>query len=137
MLTKKKLKVACAIIICDYKVLIAKRKTGEFHAGYWEFPGGKIKFREKPQDAVKREIFEELNVNVCPLEKITPVRHEYDSHIVELIPLLCTLQSSNFVPVVHDELKWIDEKFDMNINILPPDRIIWEETKTILKKYPR
>ena len=132
MSAKKKLQVVCALIVNEEKILIARRKAGQSHAGYWEFPGGKIKTSEKPQDALKREILEEFNAVIEPVQSLPPVFHEYETHIVELMPYICSIQKCPLQPTVHDEILWIDKYFNMNLPILPPDLIIWNEYKKLI-----
>ena len=56
---------ACALIDADGRVLMAQRPEGKDQAGRWEFPGGKVEAGETPEQAVRRELFEELNVEPC------------------------------------------------------------------------
>ena len=56
---------ACALIDADGRVLMAQRPDGKDYAGLWEFPGGKIEADETPEQAICRELFEELNVEPC------------------------------------------------------------------------
>ena len=59
-----KLVVACALINEQGKVLINKRPKGKDYAGYWEFPGGKVEENETPEEAIIRELKEEINIDV-------------------------------------------------------------------------
>ena len=60
--------VACALVDADNRVLIAKRPLGRHMAGLWEFPGGKIEPGERPEDALIRELAEELGIDVTELK---------------------------------------------------------------------
>lgn len=66
------------------KVLIARRKQGQHLAGYWEFPGGKISFDEDIKSALKRELSEELGINVLQSEPLTVIQHDYSDKKVLL-----------------------------------------------------
>ena len=57
--------VACALIDADGRVLIARRPEGKAMAGLWEFPGGKVEPDETPEDALIRELREELGIELC------------------------------------------------------------------------
>jgi len=62
---KTLLVAACALIDADGRVLMAQRPSGKDFAGHWEFPGGKVEPGETPEHAVRRELYEELNVEPC------------------------------------------------------------------------
>src|SRR5215216_7514028 len=79
---------ACALVDADGRVLIAERPAGKPMAGLWEFPGGKVEEGETPEDAVIRELYEELGVTVSKpcLAPLTFSSHDYlEFHI--LLPL--------------------------------------------------
>jgi 8-oxo-dGTP diphosphatase len=80
--------VACALVDADGRVLIAERPAGKTMAGLWEFPGGKVHADERPEDALIRELREELGivVNEACLAPLTFASHSYpDFHL--LMPL--------------------------------------------------
>ena len=104
-----KLVVACALINEQGKVLINKRPKGRDYAGYWEFPGGKIQENETPEQAIIREIEEEISIDInssclAPLSFST-----YNSKSLNLVLLLFIarrwkgIESANF----HTELLWV------------------------------
>jgi 8-oxo-dGTP diphosphatase len=82
---------AAALVDVDNRVLIAQRPAGKSMAGLWEFPGGKVEPGEKPEAALRRELMEELSIDVCEtcLAPFTFASHAYaDFHL--LMPLyLC------------------------------------------------
>ncbi|WP_196137181.1 8-oxo-dGTP diphosphatase MutT [Aliikangiella sp. G2MR2-5] len=78
------IRVAAAIILQDDKVLIAQRPADKHKGGYWEFPGGKIENGESPVEALKREIFEELNIHIQSARPFTTVDFEYPEKKVSL-----------------------------------------------------
>ncbi|MEM7776673.1 MAG: 8-oxo-dGTP diphosphatase MutT [Pseudomonadota bacterium] len=100
---------AAALIDDDNRVLIAKRPEGKPMAGLWEFPGGKVQPGETPENAVIRELFEELGIDVCPscVAPFTFASHSYaDFHL--LMPLyLCTQWDGAITPREGQELKWV------------------------------
>ncbi|MYZ49537.1 (deoxy)nucleoside triphosphate pyrophosphohydrolase [Propylenella binzhouense] len=100
---------ACALVDPDRRVLIAQRPEGKPMAGLWEFPGGKIEAGETPEDALIRELREELAITVespC-LAPLTFASHSYsDFHI--LMPLyVCRRWQGLPVARVHQALKWV------------------------------
>lgn len=87
-MTKLVLVVACALLDTDNRVLIAQRPQDKSMAGLWEFPGGKVEDGESPEDALIRELAEELGVNVTKpcLAPLTFASHDYESFHL-LMPL--------------------------------------------------
>lgn len=87
-MTKLVLVVACALLDTDNRVLIAQRPQDKSMAGLWEFPGGKVEDGESPEDALIRELTEELGVNVTKpcLAPLTFASHDYESFHL-LMPL--------------------------------------------------
>jgi 8-oxo-dGTP diphosphatase len=115
------IKVVCAIIEQNGKFLAARRKKGQSQAGLWEFPGGKIRDDETPQQALKREILEEMEVTIEVGNPLSACRHSYPSKNIELIPFICTLTSSPIKLNAHDAIKWVDAKTAKSLEWAPAD----------------
>ena len=101
--------VACALIDPDNRVLIAQRPEGKSLAGLWEFPGGKIEPGERPEDALIRELHEELGIDVTHacLAPFVFASHAYDDFHL-LMPLyLCRRWSGIVTAKEHQALKWV------------------------------
>ena len=100
---------ACALLDADNRVLIAQRPPGKAMAGLWEFPGGKVEPGETPEDAIIREIAEELGVNITKpcLAPLTFASFDYpDFHL--LMPLyVCRRWEGTPVAREHSALKWV------------------------------
>ena len=100
---------ACALIDADKRVLITQRPEGKPMAGLWEFPGGKVEEGETPEDAVIRELLEELAISVTQpcLAPLTFASHDYpDFHI--LMPLfVCRRWEGVPVPREAQRLRWV------------------------------
>ncbi|HEY0107042.1 MAG TPA: (deoxy)nucleoside triphosphate pyrophosphohydrolase [Rhizomicrobium sp.] len=100
---------ACALIDPDGRVLIAERPPGKAMAGLWEFPGGKVEPGERPEEALIRELGEELGIVVTEpcLAPFTFASHRYpDFHL--LMPLfVCRRWEGTPVPREHTALKWV------------------------------
>ncbi|MFO7670273.1 MAG: (deoxy)nucleoside triphosphate pyrophosphohydrolase [Bacteroidales bacterium] len=101
------IEVTCAIIFKDRKVLATRRSSTMPHPLKWEFPGGKLKGSESPGACIKREILEELGVEINPLEVLEPVEHHYDSRSVRLIPVICTITKGFISLSEHQEYRWV------------------------------
>lgn len=100
---------ACALIDVDGRVLIAQRPPGKAMAGLWEFPGGKVEVNERPEEALVRELKEELAIEVqeACLAPFTFASHSYaDFHL--LMPLyLCRRWEGIPGAREHSALKWV------------------------------
>ena len=113
--------VAAALVDADGRVLLAKRPKGRQLEGLWEFPGGKIDAHERPEDALIRELREELGITVkapC-LAPLTFASHAYDGFHL-LMPLYVCRRWEGFVqPLDGQTLKWVRPK-DMRAYPMPP-----------------
>jgi len=100
---------ACALIDTDGRVLIAQRPEGKSMAGLWEFPGGKVDPGERPEDALIRELKEELGIVVkeACLAPLTFASHTYeDFHL--LMPLyVCRRWEGTVTPHEGQKLAWV------------------------------
>lgn len=99
-------KVTCALIEEQGKVLVAQRAVGKALAGKWEFPGGKIDSGESPERCLEREIREELGCEIQIGAPLTPVLHEYPGGRIELIPFRCSVSSGAPAALEHAAIAW-------------------------------
>lgn len=118
---KRCIKVAAALIKINGKILLARRAKGELK-DYWEFPGGKIEDRETPQETIIREIKEEMNLEVHPINIAGTFRHEYDFALIEMTLIECEITGKEKIVLdgSHSEYKWVDVKNE-KINLTPLD----------------
>ena len=113
--------VAAALVDVDGRVLLAQRPKGKPLEGLWEFPGGKMDASEAPEDALIRELKEELGVDVkaACLAPLTFASHSYDDFHL-LMPLYVCRRWEGFVtPLDGQALKWARPK-DMRTYPMPP-----------------
>ena len=115
--------VAAALIDADNRVLIAQRPQGKQLAGLWEFPGGKIDAGERPEDALIRELDEELGIRVkapC-LAPLTFASHAYDDFHL-LMPLYVCRRWEGFVtPREGQSVQWARARDLRNFPMPPAD----------------
>jgi 8-oxo-dGTP diphosphatase len=121
--------VVCAIIERDGLVLCALRSEHMSLPGKWEFPGGKLEVNELPEEALSREIKEELNVEIKIIEALPIAQHAYvPGKIIQLIPYRCAIASDETLsPTEHAELRWVKKDELMLLN--------WAEADIPIAKY--
>ena len=108
--TNKHLKVTCAIIEQDGLVLAAQRSNAMSMPLKWEFPGGKIKLGETPEQCLKREIVEELSIKVGAHYSLPQMTHEYPNFNITLYPFICSILSGTIVLREHAAIAWLPKK---------------------------
>lgn len=99
--------VAAAIILDQNKVLIAQREKGSNMEFKWEFPGGKIEENETPEQCLIREIKEELDMEIEPIEIYKAVRHKHKDKDILLLAYICRVVQGEGRPVECHDFQWI------------------------------
>jgi mutator protein MutT len=105
----KILEVSVGIILhpADNALLAAQRLEGAHLANLWEFPGGKCQLGETPADCVRREIREEVDLEVEVLEEWPMLEYVYPERTVHLHPFICRAASGNARPLASQRIAWI------------------------------
>jgi 8-oxo-dGTP diphosphatase len=115
---KKHYTVSAAIIIENKKILCVQRNKGKYdYISYkYEFPGGKLKLDENEEDALRREIFEELNLEIDVIEKFLVVTHEYLDFNLTMHSYLCKANTEQLDLKEHIDAKWLhkDELIELD-----------------------
>ena len=124
----KVIRVVAAIIIEKGKVFATQRGYGEFKDG-WEFPGGKIEPNETPQQALVREIQEELDTKIEVGELLDTVEYDYPNFHLSMDCFICTIQSGNLVLKEHEAAKWLTKETMNSVDWLPADLGLVEKIK--------
>ena len=108
----KKYNVVAAVIIKDGKILCTQRNVSKYDyiSLKWEFPGGKIEDKESEEDALLREIKEELNLEIKIEKKIITVQHQYPDFALTMHTFLCTSISNELILNEHTAFKWLSKK---------------------------
>jgi 8-oxo-dGTP diphosphatase len=101
--------VACALVDADGRVLIAQRPEGKQLAGLWEFPGGKLEAGESPEEALVRELREELGIEtkVACLAPLTFASHAYESFHLLMLLYVCRRYEGTPAALEHQAIKWV------------------------------
>ena len=114
---------AVALVDKDGRILIAKRPDGKSMAGLWEFPGGKVEPGETPEQALVRELSEELGIttwNSC-LAPLTFASHAYEQFHLLMPLFVCRKWEGVVLPKENQELKWVYSKELKNYPMPPAD----------------
>lgn len=116
--------VSAAIIYRNGRVLAARRAEGKQQAGLWELPGGKVEPGETPEQALRREISEELGCELRLCWLYDTVEHDYPDFHLSMDCFVCSLAPGSEPtadPAVHDELRWLTQDELMDVEWLPAD----------------
>lgn len=116
----KTVKVVAAIIRDRDRIFATQRGYGEYKDG-WEFPGGKIEPGETPQQALQREIKEELDTEILVGDLFTVVEHDYPDFHLSMQCFLCTISSGELKLKEHEAAKWLTRDQLDSVNWLPAD----------------
>jgi len=120
---RKKLKVVAAVIRDkDGRILITQRGPGMDFSGKWEFPGGKIKEGEDPKSALKREIAEELGLDINVGEKLLAWDYVYDFADIDFIAFDAKVIGGVFDLLEHQDAIWTDALSMDSYDWVPADR---------------
>lgn len=122
----KTIQVSAAIIMNENKILATQRGYGEFKDG-WEFPGGKIEKGETAEQALIREINEELNVSVEISSKLKTVDYDYPEFHLTMHCFLCIIKSGTLLLKEHKSARWLCKEELGEVNWLPADREVISE----------
>ena len=124
----KTIKVAAAIIIHDNQIFATERGYGEFKDG-WEFPGGKIEEGETPQEALVREIKEELDTEIEVKDFLKTVEYDYPEFHLSMDCFFCTIKSGELVLKEHEAAKWLTVETLDSVDWLPADEEVIRKIK--------
>lgn len=119
-LNMKIVRVVAAIIIEGNKVFATQRGYGEFKDG-WEFPGGKIEQNETPEEAIVREIKEELNVEIEVLNLLDKVEYDYPNFHLSMDCFVCKIKTGDLILKEHEAAKWLTKDTLHSVEWLPAD----------------
>lgn len=126
----KQIEVVAAIILKDNLYLATQRGYGEFE-GMWEFPGGKIEAGESPEDALVREILEELCINITIEKFICTTKYDYPSFHLTMHCYLCSIASGNVELREHKSARWLTVETFTDVEWLPADREVVEKIRIL------
>ena len=127
----KTIEVVAAIIIRDGKVFATQRGYGQWQ-GWWEFPGGKIESGERPQEALMREIQEELDAEIEVGDLLETVEWDYPDFHLTMHCFLCSLLSDSFHLNEHEAAAWLTPDDLHSVKWLPADEGLVDRISKLL-----
>ncbi len=127
----KTIKVVAAIIIHEDKIFATQRGYGEFKDG-WEFPGGKIEPGETPEQALIREIREELDTEIEVKILLDTVEYDYPNFHLSMDCFICKVKTGELVLKEHEAAAWLTKEMLDSVDWLPADKGLIEKIKAYL-----
>lgn len=126
----KVIKVVAAIIVEDNKIFATQRGYGDFKGG-WEFPGGKIEAGELPQEALIREIKEELDTEIAVGELIDTIEYDYPNFHLSMDCFWAKIVSGDLILKEHAAAKWLTKDELDSVEWLPADIALIDKLKEV------
>ena len=124
----KIVRVVAAVIVSEGKIFATQRGYGEFKDG-WEFPGGKIETGETPEEALAREIKEELDTEINVDEFIDTIEYDYPSFHLSMDCFWCSIKEGKLTLKEHEAAKWLDLQTIDSVEWLPADVTLIDKIK--------
>ena len=107
MVKPEPLRVVCAILEHEGKVMVARRGPAMSMAGFWEFPGGKVEPQESAELALVREIKEELGLEIAVGVPFPASDWDSGQRLIRLLPFVCSLRGGQLQLLEHDAVEWV------------------------------
>lgn len=127
----KTIQVVAALIVHEGRIFATQRGYGEWK-GWWEFPGGKVEPGEKAENALMREIREELSTEICVERHVTTIEWDYPTFHLSMRCYLCSIVSGSLTLLEHEAAVWLDRKHLRSVQWLPADETIISKIETLL-----
>ena len=124
----KTIYVVAAIIRDGARIFATQRGYGAYK-DYWEFPGGKIEADESPEEALRREIKEELDTDIRVGEYLTTIEYDYPEFHLSMQCFRCEVISGKLTLLEHEAARWLSREELDNVNWLPADLTILPEIR--------
>lgn len=120
---RKQVNCAAAVIVHEGRIMAAERGYGAYKDG-WEFPGGKIEAGETGEEAVQRELMEEMNFRVEPVRLLKTVRCAYETFDLTLQCYLCHVKDLHYEMKEHENIRWLARDEWNSVNWLKADQML-------------
>ena len=127
----KSINVVAALIVHERRIFATQRGYGEWK-GWWEFPGGKVEPGETPEDALVREIREELATKIRVDRYVTTIEWDYPAFHLSMRCYLCSIVSGSLTLLEHEAAAWLDREHLRSVQWLPADETIISGIEALL-----
>lgn len=128
----KQIEVVAAIIHDSEGCIFATQRGYGDYKDWWEFPGGKMEQGETPEEALKREIWEELETRIVVERFVATVEWDYPAFHLTMHCYLCHVESGHLELKEHEAAKWLNKDGLESVNWLPADRMVINNNKQLL-----
>lgn len=128
---KRVVKVVASVIINNNEVLVAQRGGGKFE-GLWEFPGGKIEIGETPEQALARELKEEMGIEIEVGNLLKTIEYEYPDFILNMYCYSAKIKSGDIQLYYHKDYKFVSKENILDLKWVPADLGFVEELRNML-----
>lgn len=129
----KTVTVSAAVIFQNDRIFATQRGYGEYK-DWWEFPGGKVEKEESPENAVVREIREELNTEIAVRRFIRTIEYDYPGFHLVMHCFLCRILSGELTLREHEDSRWLAAATLDSVNWLPADKLLLDDLRDLLKE---
>ncbi len=133
---QERIEVVAGVILLGKRLIIAQRKKGDHLEGHWEFPGGKIEPGEEPEEALVREIKEELGIEVKPVRELFTLPHRYPDKCVNLHFVLAEAKDKPRALECQDVAVVTPEEIP-KYRLAPADRRAWERIERLIRAFSK
>ena len=128
----KRIEVVAAIIHdSEGRIFATQRGYGDWQ-DFWEFPGGKIEPGESPEEALKREIWEELETRIVVEQLIKTIEYDYPKFHLTMHCFWCKIESGSLTLKEHEAAKWLRQEELESVDWLPADKEILDEIRHLM-----
>ncbi len=129
----KHIEVVAAVIVDNGRIFATQRGYGDWK-DWWEFPGGKIEKGENPEEALQREIREELATEINIVQLLQTVEYTYPTFHIKMHCYICSISKGKLTLLEHEAARWLEAQELDSVNWLPADMLVMSKVKGILQQ---
>ena len=127
----KTVEVSAAVIIEHHRVFVTQRGYGE-NKDRWEFPGGKLEKGESAEDALRREIWEELDTQIEVGQRVMTIEYDYPQFHLTMHCFLCSVKTGSLILKEHEDARWLAADELYSVDWLPADLVFLPQLQKLM-----